>query len=185
MSDDNIRNMWNYFVTSNEYRKYFLNDEDKWKENLNKVQQYIDRYKKLPCALSKNLDVKTLGKWLSHQQSNYKNRDKCMKNENIYSEYNKFITSQKYKKYFISNEEIWNIHLTELKTYIEENNELPNCSGKNKKLANWTRRQIYEYENKCNIMSNLDFRNKFKKFVTSEEYKEYFPKVIIRINKCE
>ena len=43
---------------------------------------------------------KKMGKWLSHQITNYKTREHIMKNDTIYNLWIDFINSDKYKKYF-------------------------------------------------------------------------------------
>jgi len=44
--------------------------------------------------------VKTLGKWISTQQTNYKKQNKNMKEEENRKKWNDFVTNEKYVKYF-------------------------------------------------------------------------------------
>jgi len=56
--------------------------------------------KKLPPRNSKNNTIKQLSKWLSHQKTNYKQNNRSMKDPNIRSLWQNFITSEQFAKYF-------------------------------------------------------------------------------------
>ena len=47
----------------------------------------------------KNIEIKQLGKWISHQYENYKKNENIMKDENIRKCWKEFTT--KYKQYFV------------------------------------------------------------------------------------
>ena len=100
-----------------------------------------------------------------------------MKNKKIYNKWKEFINDDKYKDYFISNEEIWLINLKKIKKYINENNKRPSRQDKNndiKKLGNWISEQTKNYKIKIQIMRNEEIYNKWKEFINDEKYKEYF-----------
>jgi hypothetical protein len=69
-------------------------------DKLDEVKRYIDMNKKRPN--DKNNNTKKMGKWLSMQITNYKTRKQIMINDIIYKSFIDFITSDKYKEYFIS-----------------------------------------------------------------------------------
>jgi hypothetical protein len=64
-----------------------------------------------------------MGQWMQNQIANFNKKQKNMKDETIYNNWNKFINSDKYKKYFIlpSIEEYFNMNLNKVKIYIDEN----------------------------------------------------------------
>ena len=60
---------------------------------------------KRPSDCDKNKNVKQLGHWIGMQLHNYKKKEQIMKNEEIYNKWTDFVNDDKYKQYFISNEE--------------------------------------------------------------------------------
>jgi len=171
MKNEEIYNSWTKFIT--EYEKYFLDDETKWFNKLDKVKKYINENNKKPLITDKNTDIKVLGSWISAQLKNYKKKVNIMKNEEIYNPWTKFMT--KYKEYFLDNETIWFNKLVKVKKYINENDKRPSEKDKNKdikELGSWICAQLNNYKKKVNIMKNEEIYNSWTKFMT--EYKEYF-----------
>jgi hypothetical protein len=144
-----------------------------WMKKLEEVKKYIDENGKRPPCKDKNIDVKRIGGWLSHQQTNYSKKEKIMKNEKIYNEWTKFI--QQYKDYFINNEEQWYSTFNELKKYIDKNKKRPSNSDKNneiKKLAGWICDQQKNYAKKDRIMKKNEIYDIWTNFI--DKYKQYF-----------
>ena len=79
------------------YKEYFIDNNTLWRNNLKHVCDFIDKYHKKPSHYYK--DDKYLGKWLSHQQTNYKQSKQIMKIPEIHKEYTAFL--EKYKDHFI------------------------------------------------------------------------------------
>jgi len=94
MKNEKIYNEWTSFINDPIYKIYFISNEDNWIETLNQIKLYIDTNKKRTSLK----DDKTLGRWLSTQLQNYKNKEEIMKNEKIYNEWTSFINEPKYKK---------------------------------------------------------------------------------------
>jgi hypothetical protein len=141
------------------------------------VKQYIDTNKKRPSENDKNNDIKQLGYWLSHQQKNYKKKNKNMSNNTIYNEWKQFTESDKYKEYFMSYEELWYDMFNKVKQYIDSNGKRPSTHDKNsdiKSLGKWISHQQTNYKNKQYIMSNSTIYNEWTKFINSNKYKKYF-----------
>ena len=65
-----------------------------------------------------------------------------MTNEEIYKIWTEFINSDKYKEYFISNENSWKLKLNELKKYIDDNNKRPSTHDKNKQIKDFLEGQV-------------------------------------------
>jgi len=95
MKNEEIYNKWTEFI--NNYKIY--SNEDSWIESLNQVKKYIDENNKRPSSTDKNTGIKTLGSWISKQQTNYKKKEEIMKNEEIYNKWTEFINN--YKVYFV------------------------------------------------------------------------------------
>ena len=100
MKDDDIYKSWTEFITSDQYIKYFLSDNDVWYQKLELVKQYIDNYKKRPSSHDKSKDIRILGIWLVTQTANSKERKYIMADDDIYKDWTEFITNDIYKKYF-------------------------------------------------------------------------------------
>ena len=177
MKNFEIYNKWTEFITSEKYKKYFMSNEEEWQSNLNHIKKYIDENDKTPSTTDKTTYIKILGSWISTQQKNYKSKEFIMKNPKIYDKWTEFITSEKYKKYFMSNEEEWQSNLSHVKKYIDENNKIPSITDKTtyiKILGSWISNQQTNYKSKEHIMKNLEIYDKWTEFITSEKYKNYF-----------
>jgi superfamily II DNA or RNA helicase len=99
MKDDLIYNEWTKFI--DEYKEYLLSNEECWNNNLEKVIEYITKNNNIPYEKDKNKEIKALGYWISYQKQNYKLKKNIMKEELIYNEWTNFIKDDKYKSYFI------------------------------------------------------------------------------------
>jgi len=177
MKNENIRNKWYEFTNDKKYKKYFISNEDNWNYKLEQVKSYIDEHKKRPSEKNKNEQIKSLGNWLSHQVNNYIKNQNIMKNENIRNKWYEFINDEKYKKYFISDEDNWNYKLEQVKSYIDENEKRPSSSDKNehiKSLGSWIIDQKKNYKKNQKIMKNENIRNKWYEFTNHEKYRQYF-----------
>jgi len=177
MKIDKIYNIWSNFITDEKYKIYLLSNEQNWELNLEKVKKYINDNNKKPTVTDKNILIKQLGKWLSHQSDNYKNKKESMKIDKIYNIWSNFINDEKYKNHLLSNEQNWKLNLENIKKYINDNNKKPSQIDINnniKILGQWISSQIRNYKNKENIMKNEEIYNLWTEFITDEKYKKYF-----------
>ena len=153
----------------------FISNEEEWKLKLEWVKKYIDENKTRPSQQNKNKDVKTHGIWICHQIQNYQNKQKIMSNESIRPLWEDFINDDKYKNYFLTNEEEWKIKLEWVKKYINEYKKRPSSADKDKnvkKLGVWISRQKENYKNRQKNMSNKNIRHLWEDFFN--EYEIYF-----------
>jgi len=100
-----------------------------------------------------------------------------MKHPLIYNEWTLFINDNKYKKYFISNEDAWYNNFNILKIYIDENKKKPTYNDKNnnaKKMSNWLQTQLHNYKKSIKIMSIPSIYKQWTTFINDEKYKKYF-----------
>jgi superfamily II DNA or RNA helicase len=157
----------NYIIGIKEFKYY------SWDEKLELVKDYIKENNNLPSRSDKNINIKSLGFWIKTQKHNYKNKKEIMKNEEIKNKWEEFIKEN--NKLFMTNEEIWNEHLDEVKNYIKENNKLPS-KHKNKeikKVSQWIDYQKNNYKNNTKIMKlNNEIKIKWEEFM--KEYNQYF-----------
>jgi hypothetical protein len=130
---------------------------------------------KFPSNSDKNKEIKSLGYWCSSQQDNYKKCLQIMKNKEIYNKWTQFIN--KYKEYFISNEEIWYDKLDKVIVYIDANKKRPSENDKNndiKSLGKWVTMQNFSSKKKVYIMKNKEIYDKWINFINDPNYKVYF-----------
>jgi hypothetical protein len=173
MKDDIIYNKFKDFLET--YKDYFISNEELWNDSLEKVIKYIDEYNKTPSINDTNIEYKKIAYWLFAQKNNYKTKIKIMKDTIIYNKFKDFLET--YKKYFISNEEIWNNNFQKVKKYIDDNNKRPSQKDKNKEiktLGQWITAQQNKYKNKNLIMKTEEMYNKLTDFINDSKYKEYF-----------
>ena len=173
------RKKWEEFIKHDDFKKYFLSDEQQWINSLQELKEYIDTNNKLPPRHRKgqNENDYKLGRWFGHQKDNYSSKKYNMKNPNIVKRWKDFI--DKYKKYFISKEEIWENKLKKLKEYIDTNKKRPTSTSKDKDIKNlcsWINTQQETYNGRKKegntIMKNPNIRKLWKDF--TDEYEKYF-----------
>ena len=148
-----IYDKWTKCINDDNYKEYFISNEDEWYNNLEKVKKYINENNKRPSEKDKNKEIKQMGNWILHQQINYKKKEQIMRNQEIYDKWTEFINNNKYKTHFMSNEEEWYNNLEQVKKYIDDNNKKPSDKDKNKE--------------KCQQKINSD---KFAFFVTLNDF---------------
>jgi hypothetical protein len=102
MVNNDIYNKWYDFINDPKYCYNFLDKTGKWNYLLNKVKKYINDFNKKPIYNSKNKDKyqNILGKWLSHQITNYKYKKDIMSDTTIRDTWTQFINDPKYAHYF-------------------------------------------------------------------------------------
>ena len=177
MLDDNIKKLWEDFINDDKYKEYFLSNKEEWKLNLEWVKKYIDENKKRPSMHNKNDNIKIYGSWIHHQLTNYKKKNNSMSNETIRKLWEDFINDDKYKEYFISNEEVWKLKLEWVKKYINENKKRPSTTDKNndvKIYGSWISHQQQNYQKKEQIMLDNTIKKLWEDFINDDKYKEYF-----------
>jgi len=177
MSNIEIYNLWTEFINDEKYKKYFISYDDIWNLQFVELKTYIDNNKNRPSQHSENDNIKKLGGFISRQHTNYNKKRNSMSNPEIYKKWTEFINDEKYKKYFMINEEEWKYKLDELKNYINKNNNKPSVESKIPNdviLGNWITVQQRNYISKTQIMSNPEIYNLWIEFINNEKYKSYF-----------
>ena len=161
MKNEVIQTLWEEFMKEN--KKLFLNNEELWNYNKNKVEEYIQQYSKLPAQTDKKQDIAVLGNWIQSQKQNYIKKSKIMIDETIRTIWEDFV--KQYEKYFMSNEEIWMTRFDELNEYINIHKKIPTFRDKEVvSLVQWMRHQRKNYDNRIQIMKNEDIRKLWKEF---------------------
>jgi hypothetical protein len=143
----------------------------KWKLTLDKVKEYINKNDKRQSEHDETKEIKKQGRWITQQQQNYRQKIKNMKHKIYRKLWEDFINDDKYKKYFISNEEEWVIKLEWVKKYIVSKKKRPSITDKNKeykKYSMWLYTQQKNYKNQKQTMSN---KKLWENFIN--EYEDY------------
>ena len=144
-----------------------------WITKLDLVKKYLDENKNRPSAKDKNKDIKTYGQWIGNQITHYQNKQKIMTDDTIRKLWEDFINDDKYKNYFLTNEEEWKLNLEWVKKYINENKKRPTRKNNNEKTyGTWITLQVKNYKNKQQIMTASNIRYLWEDFIN--EYKIYF-----------
>ena len=100
MKEQEIYDKWLEFINDGKYSYYMLDNIQLWKEKLKKVKEFIDENNRRPSSISKDINEKQFGSWISHQISNYKQKKQIMKEDEIQKEWLEFINDDKYKQFF-------------------------------------------------------------------------------------
>ena len=173
MSDIYIYNQWTNFINDEKYKEYFIDNKDKWINNLEEVKKYIDKNNKRPSSEDLNNKIKQLGRWILTQIKNYQKKEEIMSNIDVCNQWINFINDEKYKKYFISNEYKWLNNLEEVKKYIDGNNNIPSYKN-NKILYKWISHQKDNYNNKTDIMKNEYIYDMWSNMINDKKYAVFF-----------
>lgn len=152
MQYQHIRDVW--FKFSQKYSQFFKSNEETWMDRLMQCQAFVDKNGKLPYLTNSDPEAKQLAKWLYHQTENYKAKKEGLKNEELRRMWEEFVRKNPCRK-FMTQEEYWLITFNQLQAYVQKNNKLPKKYKETRVLASWTNRQINNYKNKCESMSNL------------------------------
>jgi molybdopterin biosynthesis enzyme MoaB len=177
MSNPEIRRAWKSFITNPKYAKYFISNDERWYKNLELTKKYIDTNYKRPSNTDKDMKIKTLGKWLGTQITNYKARKEIMKKIEISTVWKEFITDPQYSKYFTSNNDKWYEYLETTKMYIINNNKCPIRTDTDKTikfLGRWIDIQKANYKDSKHLMTNPEIRQAWESFITNPKYSKYF-----------
>ena len=161
-------NCWSIFLE--QYKEYFIENDEKWLQRLELVKAFIEEFKKRPTICSIDENEKKIGKWLDHNLMHYKKKTSGMKDEIRYEIWCEFL--DKYKEYFISNFEKWYSNLSEVKNFIDKKERKPHTTGDEGKLCRWIYTQTENYKKREGVMSDIMYYNLWNDFL--EEYQEYF-----------
>ena len=177
MKENDISELWISFVTSEEFKKYFPDTKQDWKQNLENTKKFIKDNRRKPISTSKNEYEKYLGMWTSSQITKYNYKRFIMADEEIYQMWGEFISSKEYAQYFLDNKERWKRELENVKKYIQKTGKRPTetCKNKNEKqLKRWIVTQVMSFEPRDYIMKEDDIYQLWKDFIYSDEFKKYF-----------
>jgi len=177
MKNNNIYKIFTEFINSVDYKIYFMSAEEQWFYMLEKIKNYIHTNHRRPTQYNHNGETKRMGIWIQTQKQNYENKINIMQNNTIYKKWIEFINSNKYKKYFTSNEEEWYNKLKSTMNYIDSNNKRPSTTDKNitiKTLGRWINNQKQNYTHRQHIMQNNIIYQSWEDFINSNKYKKFF-----------
>lgn len=170
MKNETNYNIFTSFIEK--YKEYFLDNSEIWYNNFQKAKDYIDKNHKRPSLYDTDDNVAKLARWINTQQNTYKKNTKAFKNENITQEWKQFL--QKYKEYFLTEEEKWKNNLDLVIKYIDKNKKKPSSSNEDisiQYLSRWIQKQQKNYKEQKYIMENKEIYGLWSGFI--EKYKEY------------
>jgi superfamily II DNA or RNA helicase len=164
--DANRTSLWTQILE--EYKEYFLTDDELWLQKFEALKSFINDNKKKPSEDSKILSVKTLGRWSSNQNTNYKNNKMDSTRSPLWTQF-----LEEYKEYFLTDDEIWSRKLEELKEFINDKKIRPSqhtTDINENSIASWFGTQQRTYTN-----NKMDATRSPLWILFLEEHKEYFP----------
>ena len=170
--------IWSQF--KEEYKEYFIDDEEKWIDTLDKLKTFIDENKRKPMPLdrhkNKNAEYSEenkLGEWVSGNQKCFNKKTFGMQNISRYNLWKTFLCD--YSTYYKKNDDKWIEQFNNLKCFFDTNKKRPNKDGTNlteKRLGQWMTNQIKNHKNKLQKMKDEDTYNLWTNLMI--EYAEYF-----------
>ena len=170
MKDDEIYNTWNEFINDSKYCKYFISNNEYWKNRLEEVKQFINDNQSRPTIKTN----KELSIWISSQLISSNKRLHIMKDDEIYNTWNEFVNDARYKKYFdLDNIRDWKNRINELKQFMNDNKSRP-TEKTNKELCRWLQIQVTNSKKRLQIMKIDEIYNLWNEFINDSRYKQYF-----------
>jgi superfamily II DNA or RNA helicase len=124
-------------------------NEERWFKYLNKCMDFITTNGFRPSKRSIDKEESFLGSWLVTQGKNYRNNTNTMENNKIKIAWENFTSNPLFEKYFMSNDDKWNVVFKECIKYIEKKERLPSSVGKSEKeifLGRWIVNQKQKYK---------------------------------------
>jgi hypothetical protein len=138
---------------------------------------------------SKNKDEKILGWWIGTQIKNHKNDKDSMKNPEIKTSWEEFVSDPIYSSYMMNAEQTWYDNLEKVKVFINENKKRPGEKSKNtdeKLLGSWISHQLKNHKNDTYIMkTNLEIKTSWEEFVSDPIYSIYFNNPVSKVSKSQ
>ena len=157
------------------------NKYELWENRLENVKRYIDENSKRPSPTNKDKNIKSMGLWICINNQNYNKNIGIMNEDNINKQWKDFINNIKYKQYFKSHEEVFNLNLNNLKIYIDIHKKTPSTKSYKKsknseiqKLGIFARKCMKRYYKKQYIMSKENIYIQWHNFINDDKYKLYF-----------
>lgn len=163
MNNIKIRKIWEQFLK--DYEIYFVDNIEKWFQNLQKLKKYIDIHNKLPVKCDDEY-ISTLHSWLHTQKANIQKNIGVIQEDNIKNEWFKFL--EEYSEFFPDRIEIWKLKLSMTKSHINENKKRPKSRTF---LDRWLVYNKTNYSKKIKIMNIPEIRKLWEEFI--DEYNEY------------
>ena len=99
MKNDKVYEAWIQHTTNDEFKQYYLSNEEDWFAKLAEAEKFMREKKKRP---SKDVTERRIAGWLSTQLANSKEgtRKFNMKNDKVYEAWIQHTTSDEFKKFY-------------------------------------------------------------------------------------
>ena len=177
-NDIECKKLWEEFINDELFKEYFMTEQEKWKDNLQKVKDFIIENNRRPTSVAKCAKEKRLGCWLNQQNMNYKKKEYTIWKEpeckNLWEE---FINDELFKEYLMTIEEICKDKLQQVKQFIIENNKRPSEGAKDEEeniIGRWLNHQNMNYKKKEGIFcKEPECKALWEDFINDENFKEY------------
>jgi superfamily II DNA or RNA helicase/ubiquinone/menaquinone biosynthesis C-methylase UbiE len=156
MKEDKYKKIWETFYEQN---KQYLNKDDKWRQTLETLKEYIDTNNKNP--------TNQLNDWAKHNVTNYKERTQNMGDNDIYKSWNDFIKNDKYVLFYGTDDDKWNFKLKQISNFIDTNQRMPSRINNEMGHYSWiANNKNYYKNNKCGMeLDNIIRRQKWENFI--------------------
>jgi superfamily II DNA or RNA helicase len=149
-----IWQIWN--DTLEKYNQHLVIDiEQEWKNNHQKMCEFIDKTGKRPSEKTTKTQERILGSWVSCQKNNYDPRGpdfgkKGMKNPEIWQIWTETIANPRYKKELVIDYvKNWMDDIAKVCAFIDKTGKVPSKRAKDpeeKRLGNWVSVQKRNYD---------------------------------------
>jgi superfamily II DNA or RNA helicase/ferric iron reductase protein FhuF len=165
MKSKEIWEIWTNTLVDPAYRYALLDPEDKWKVKHEQICDFIKKSHEDPTKrtlpLRSKIEEKTLGKWVSHQKTNYDSKGSehskdIMKSKEIWEIWTKTLDDPEYQYALLDKdfEGQWKVNHEQMCTFIKSSHEdptkrtLPSKSKieKEKILGSWVSHQKTNYD---------------------------------------
>jgi superfamily II DNA or RNA helicase len=149
-----IWQIWTDILAYDKYSEALADLVQVWKNNHSKMYDFIDKKGKAPSQTAKDSEEKILGKWISHQKTNYDANGPefskhGMKNPEIWKMWTDTLADEKYSKHLATNYvQDWKTNHMTMCEFIEKKGRSPSTTPQDpseKKLGGWVGSQKLKY----------------------------------------
>jgi hypothetical protein len=156
MKDQTKYDLWTQLLEK--YKEHFKINDDIWYEKFEEVNKLLEKHGEKPHSKTSGI-----GRWITHQQTNFKNKMHSMKDQTKYDLWSQF--SEKYKEQFQSDDDIWY-------EKFEEANKLMEKGETPSRKTVWIMTQQSNYKYRKHSMKDQTKYDLWRKFL--EKHKEPF-----------
>ena len=153
MKNEDIWTKWTEILAVSKYGSVLADFIEMWKNHHRHMCAFIEKNGKSPSSYSKDVEIRTLGLWVSTQKQRYNasgphHSDRIMKKSEIWQIWTDTLADDKYNEALADSTQSWKNKYNKMCAFIDKNEKAPSSSSKypeEKILGKWVGGQKKNY----------------------------------------